>query len=219
MTTFFMNRLEELKISATSMAALCEKALDKAQRGYFQRDTSLAKEVMAGDEQINLLELEVDQAALKLLALDHPMAKDLRYIVGTMNIGLDLERIGDETYNIARRSLFLSGRPPLPYFPAMENLGQMSMDMLSGAIAAYLNGDAESALEICQQDEKASTETVKVIKALIDYMVNEAPAVERCVHSIFIARSLERISDLSTNIAESVLFITKGVNLKAGCRR
>ncbi len=219
MTSFFLKRLDELKTSATNMAALCEKALEKAQRGYFERDTSLAKEIMAGDEQINLLELEVDQSALRLLALDHPMAKDLRYIVGTLNIGLDLERVGDESYNIARRSLFLSSRPPLPYFPAMENLGRTAMDMLSGAISAYLNDNPDLAVEICRMDEKASTDGVKAIKALIDYMVHEAPSIERCVHSIFIARSLERIAGLSTNIAESVIFITQGVNIKAGCQR
>lgn len=219
MTSFFMKRLDALRTSATNMAALSEKAVEKALRGYFERDTALAKEIMAGDELINLLELEVDQNALNLLALDHPTAKDLRYIVGTLNIGLDLERIGDEAYNIARRSLFLSSRPSLPYVPAMENLSRIAMDMLSGSLSAYLNNNTELALEICQMDEKASTETVKVIKALIDYMINESPAVERCVHSIFIARSMERIADLASNIAESVIFITKGVNIKAACKR
>lgn len=217
MAEFFLRRLAELRESAANMAALCEKALDKSQRAYFDRNSTLAKEVMTGDEQINMLELEVDSNALSLLALDHPMAGDLRNIVGTLNIGLDLERIGDETYNVARRALFLNNRPPLPYFPAMENLSQLAMEMLSGAISGYLNGDHDLALNVCRMEERAHVESVKVVKAVIDYMVGEAPAVERCVHTIFITRSLERVASLSANIAESVIFITKGVNVKAGC--
>lgn len=199
------------------MAALCEKAVEKSQKAYFARNMVLAKEVMTGDDLINQLELEVDQNALTLLALDQPMAHDLRTIVGTLNISLDLERIGDEAYNVARRSLFLSTRPPLPYFPAMENLGKITTEMFSGAISAFVNEDADLALGICRMDENANTQSIKVVKAVIDYMVNEAPAIERCVHTIFISRSLERIANLSTNIAESVIFIAKGVHIKAYC--
>jgi len=199
------------------MAALCEKAVEKSQRAYFERNMALAKEVMTGDNLINQLELEVDQNALTLLALDQPMARDLRTIVGTLNIGLDMERIGDEAYNVARRSLFLSTRPPLPYFPAMENLGKIAAEMFSGSICAFMNEDADLALKVCKMDDNADTQSIKVVKAVIDYMVNEAPAIERCVHTIFISRSLERIADLSTNIAESVILIAKGVNIKAYC--
>ena len=219
MTQFFVNRLAELRESAANMAALCEKSMDKAQRAYFERNAGLAKEVMTGDEQINLLELAVDRNAFNLLALDQPMAGDLRNIVGTLNIGLDLERVGDETYNIARRALFLINRPPLPYFPAMENLSQIAMEMLSGAIGAFLNENPDLAMEVCRMEEKAHVESIKMIKSVIDYMINEAPAIERCVHTIFIARSLERIANMSTNIAESVIFIVKGVNVKASCTR
>ncbi|HDQ39605.1 MAG TPA: phosphate signaling complex protein PhoU [Desulfonatronum sp.] len=214
MTSFFLKRLEQLKTSALNMAALCEKALEKAQRAYFERDTTLAKEVMTGDNLINQLELELDHRALTLLALDQPMAHDLRTIVGTLNIGLDLERIGDEAYNIARRSLFLNSRPPLPYFPAMENLAKVAAEMFSGAVTAFLNENADLALEIREMDDTADTQNIKVAKAVIDYMINEAPAIERGVHTIFISRSLERIADLSSNIADSVIFIAKGANIK-----
>lgn len=219
MTTFFLKRLEQLKTSALNMAALCEKAVEKSQRAYLERDTALAKNVMVGDSLINQLELEVDKNALALLALDQPMARDLRAIVGTLNISLDLERVGDEAYNVARRSLFLSSRPPLPYFPAMENLVRISMEMFSGAISAFANENADLALEVCKMDDSADTQSIKVVKSVIDYMVNEAPAIERCVHTIFISRSLERIADLSTNIAESVIFIVRGVNIKFLCRK
>lgn len=217
MTQFFAKRLSELRTSAANMAALCEKAMDKSQRAYFERSPSLAKEIMTGDEVINALELEVDRNAFNLLALDQPMAGDLRNIVGTLNISLDLERVGDETYNIARRALFLNSRPPLPYFPAMENLSTTAREMLSGAIGAYLNGNSELAMEVCRMEERAQVDTVKAIKTIVDYMANEAPAIERCVHTIFIARSLERISNLATNIAESAIFIVKGVNIKSAC--
>jgi phosphate transport system protein len=217
MTTFFLKRFDQLKTSALNMTALCERAVKKSKLAYFERNTALAKEVMAGDDLINQLELEVDQNALLLLALDQPVAHDLRTIIGTLNIGLDLERIGDETYNVARRSLFLNTRPPLPYCPAMENQWEFATEMFSKAICAFINEDADLALEVCKMDENASTQSVKVVKAVIDYMINEAPAIERCVHTIFISRSLECISGLSANIAESVIFIAKGVNIKAYC--
>lgn len=219
MTTLFLQRLETLKASALNMAALCEKAVEKSQGAYFERDATLAKEVMAGDDRINALELEVDRNSLKLLALDQPMAHDLRTIVGTMNIGLDLERVGDEAYNIARRTLFLNSRPPLPYFPAMENLSKIAAEMFSGAIRAFMNENAALAREIRAMDDAADTQSVKAVKAVIDYMVHESPAIERCVHTIFISRSLERIADLSNNIAESVIFIAEGESVNAPCPR
>ncbi len=217
MTSLFLQRLETLKASTLNMAALCEKAIAKSQQAYFQRDMVLAKEVMTGDDQINRLELEVDQNSLTLLALDQPMAHDLRTIVGTMNIGLDLERVGDEAYNVARRSLFLSSRPPLPYFPAMENLSRIAAEMFSGAIRAFMNENALLAQEVCAMDDTADTQSIKAVKAVIDYMIHESPAIERCVHTIFISRSLERIADLSNNIAESVIFIVEGENIHAPC--
>ena len=217
MESRFHQELEKLKMTVLQMAALTEKALERAIKALIERDTELAAEVIKEDQQINLLEVEVDRYSLKLLALDQPMARDLRFIVGTMRIAIDLERIGDQAVNIAERALFLSKRPPLPTHQTMEQLGAIALDMLRSVIAAFVNQNANQAYDVCQMDDSADELNVVILKKLIDYMVNEVPAVKRSVQTIIAARCLERAADNATNIAESVIFIVRGVNIKHHC--
>jgi phosphate transport system protein len=182
-----------------------------------ERDVALAKDVIERDQEINLLEVQVDRFILKLLALDQPMARDLRFIVGSQRISVDLERIGDQAVNIAERAVYLSGRPPLPPIPAMEQLADTAMDMLKVALSAFINQNVAQANDVCQMDDEADELNVEVLKKLMDYMINETPAIERSVQTIITARCLERVADHCTNIAESVIFIVRGVNIKHHC--
>jgi phosphate transport system protein len=213
----FAIELEKLKMTILEMAALTEKAMDKSLRALFQRDVELAKEVMGKDQQINLLEVEVDRFCLRLLALDQPMARDLRYIVGCMRIAIDLERIADQAVNIAERAVFLSSRPPLPPNPALEQLAETAMDMLRTVIDAFGKQSVERANDVCQMDDSADESNVAVLKSLLDYMVKEVPAIERSVQTIIVSRCLERVADQSTNIGENVIFMVQGVNVKHHC--
>lgn len=217
MESRFHQELENLKMTVLQMAALTERALEKSIKALFERNAELAKEVIEDDKQINLLEVEVDRYSLKLLALDQPMARDLRFIVGSMRTAIDLERIGDQAVNIAERALFLSGRPPLPPNHAMDQLADVALDMLKSVIAAFVNQNTTQAYDVCQMDDNADELNVIILTNLIDYMVNEVPAVERSVQTIIAARCLERAADNATNIAESVIFIVKGVNIKHHC--
>lgn len=201
------------------MAALTERALEKAVRALLQRDSQLAQEVIDGDREINLLEVDVDRHCLRLLALDQPMARDLRFILGSMRICVDLERIADQAVNVAQRAQFLSTRPPLPPNPYIERLSETAIDMYKTVIGAFVNENPEQAGEVCQMDDTADEYNVKVLKSQLDYMVHEVPAVERSVQTIIVARCLERIADGATNIAESVIFIVKGVNIKHHCQQ
>jgi phosphate transport system protein len=213
----FIKELDQLKMIILEMAALAEKAMDKAVRAFFERDMELAEEVIKGDQEINLLEVEADRQSLRLLALDQPLARDLRFIVGCMRISVDLERIADLAAGIARRAIFLSSRPPLPYNPALEQLAETAMDMLRTVIDAFVKQSVERARDVCQMDDTADELNVAVLKSLLDYMVKEVPAVERSVQTIITARYLERVADQVTNIAESVVFIVQGVNIKHHC--
>jgi phosphate transport system protein len=217
MESRFHQELEQLRMMILRMAALTERALDKSIHAFQRRSMELADEVIQGDREINMLEVDVDRQSLRLLALDQPMARDLRFIVGCMRIAVDLERVGDQAVNIAQRAQFLSSREPLPHNPAMDQLGEIALDMLKSVIQAFVNDNSDQAREVCQMDDAADDLNVRVLKDLLEYMTHETPAVERSVQTIITARCLERVADQATNIAESVIFISKGVNIKHHC--
>ena len=214
MESRFREELEQLKMMILQMAALADSALEKAMRALFERDAELANEVIQGDQQINLLEVDIDRYSLRLLALGQPLARDLRFIVGCMRISVDLERVADQAVNVAESALFLSSRPPLPHNSNLEQLAETATDMLRTAIAAFVLGNADEARDVCQMDDTADELNVAILRGLLDYMVGEVPAVERSVQTIIAARSLERVADQATNIAESVIFVVQGVNIK-----
>lgn len=217
MESRFHRELDQLKLTIVQMAALAEKAMSKAITALQTRNIELAEEVIKKDQEINLLEIQIDQNILKLLALAQPMARDLRFLVGCQRISLDLERIGDQAVNIAHRTHYLSTRPPLPYDPAMEQLGETALEMLGLVLSSFVNLDADQAMEVCQMDDAADELNVEVLKNCLDYMTNETPAIKRAMRTIIVARCLERVADHCTNIAESIVFIVKGVNIKHHC--
>ncbi|MCE5243534.1 MAG: phosphate signaling complex protein PhoU [Syntrophobacteraceae bacterium] len=217
MDSRFQQEIEQLRLTLLHMAALAERSLSTAIRSFFERDVELARQVIAGDHEINLLEIDIDKRSLRLLALEQPMARDLRFIVGCMRISIDLERVGDQAVNIAQRAVFLSKRPPLPPLPAMEQLADTALDMLMSVIQALIHESIQEANDVCHMDDTADELNVTVLRNLLDYMVKEVPAVERAVETIIAARCLERAADQATNIAESVIFIVRGVNIKHGC--
>lgn len=218
MESRFHQELEVLKMLILQMAALTERSLVNAIKALLDRDVKLAEKVISGDREIDMLEVDIDRQSLKLLALDQPMARDLRFIIGCMRIAVDLERVGDQAVNIAQRAQFLSNRPALPPNPIMEQLGETAIDMLKSVITAFINEDSDLAVEVCQMDDLADELNVTILRNLLEYMVNEVAAVERSVQHIIVSRCLERVADQATNIAESVIFIQKGVNIKHHCQ-
>jgi phosphate transport system protein len=200
------------------MAALSESAVHKAIRAYIENDADLAEAVIVGDEAINEMEDEIDNFSLELLALDQPMAVDLRTIVGAQRITVNLERLGDEAVNLAHRAIFLSTRPPMPHNPKMEDLANTVKKMLSEALKAYVDDDVSLAGQICRMDDKADDLTIAILRQMVADMVAESRIVERGVHAIIGARHLERVGDLSTNVAETVVFIVEGTSMKHNCR-
>jgi len=201
------------------MAAYAEESLKASVKALLERNADLAQDVVDKDNVINRLECEIDDHSLKLLALAQPVAKDLRFIVGAMRMIVNLERIGDEAVNIAERTMILSNRPPLPFNHLLEELSSVCLEMYRTSIKAFRDGDAILAQKVCRMDTRADDLDVSVIKQLIGYMLSETPAIERSVHTILISRSMERICDLCTNLAECVIFNVEGVNVKHHCGR
>jgi phosphate transport system protein len=218
MESRFHSELEQLKMIILQMATLSEKAIEKSVRALVERNNDLVAEVVAGDREINLLEVEVDRSCLRLLALDQPMARDLRFIIGSMRIAVDLERIADQAVNIAQRARFLNSRAPLPPNHAIEELADTAIDMVRSVISSFVNQNADLATDVCKMDDVADELNYSILKDMMAYMTTEAPAVERSVQTILVARCLERAADQATNIAESVIFIVKGVNIKHHCQ-
>jgi phosphate transport system protein len=213
----YQQELENLKIEVLRMAALTERALAKAIEALFERNSDLAEEVIERDQEIDSLEVEIDRLSLRLLALEQPMGIDLRFIVGSIRACINLERIADQAVNIAERALYLNQRPALPHQPLMERLAATSTEMLKLAISAYSDRQTEQASIVCKMDDAADELNEKILRHFIDYMISEVRAVERAVRLIIISRCLERCADLATNMAESVVFIVEGVNIKHHC--
>jgi phosphate transport system protein len=213
----FSQEMDDLKLEVLRMAALTENALTKALRAFFERDSDMAEEVVGADEEIDLLEVDIDKRCLRLLALEQPMAKDLRFIIGSMRVCINLERIADQAVNIAERALYLNQRPALPHQPLMERLAATSVDMFKKAVSSFNTGNTQQASEVCHMDDAADELNLKILRHFVDYMVAEVRAVERAVYSIIVSRCLERCGDHATNVAEAVVFIVEGVEIKHHC--
>lgn len=214
METQFHVKLDALRAKLLEMAARAQNAVEFATVALLHRDVDLAERVINEDRLIDEIECEVDDMSLRLLALDTPVAIDLRSIVGMMRVAVNLERIGDQAVNIARQAKYLSSRPALPFEANLDELCSVALDMLKTSIIALREGDSLLAREVCRMDEECDELDVEVIKELVNYMGYESPAVKRAVAAILSSRSLERVGDLSTNIGEAVVFIIEGESIK-----
>ncbi|SIO30327.1 phosphate signaling complex protein PhoU [Halodesulfovibrio marinisediminis] len=214
METHFHAKLDDLRAKLLEMAARAQNAIEYATTALLQRDVELAERVIKEDRFIDEIECDIDEMSLRLLALDTPVAIDLRSIVGIMRVAVNLERIGDQAVNIARQAKYLSSRPELPFKENMEELCSVALDMLRTSIVAFREGDSLLAREVCRMDQECDDLDVEVIKELVSYMGYESPAVKRAVAAILTSRSLERVGDLATNIGEAVVFIVEGESIK-----
>ena len=214
MKTHLQDEMERLRLQVLRMVALTEAAVTKAIQAYVSRDEFLAEAVVDGDAEINALEVDIDEMGLKLLALEQPVAGDLRFVLGCMRISVDLERIADEAVNIAERAMILSARPALPFHHPIQEMGEKALEMFRRSVQAFVRSDTQLALEVRRCDAEIDAINHRNMRDVIKYMIDETPAVERAVHTILIIRHIERIADLVANICESVVFIVQGINIK-----
>ncbi|MBI4805115.1 MAG: phosphate signaling complex protein PhoU [Desulfovibrio sp.] len=216
----FQKELEQLKVKVLQMAAYTDRALDKALAAIVQRDAALARQVIDSDQEINAMECEVDNLSLRLLALDQPVAMDLRFIVSCMRMVVDLERIGDEAVNIAEQAMLLSQTLPGPANADLTSLGEQVVAMYRMAVRAFRDQDPELARQVCAADSAADDLNMRVLKACMEPESLECAttSLDLAIRTVMVARSMERVGDLSTNIAESAIFVVKGVSIKHHCQ-
>ena len=216
----FQKELEQLKVKVLQMAAYTGRALEKSLAAIVNREVEPARQVIDSDRDINAMECEVDALSLRLLALDQPVAMDLRFIVSCMRLVVDLERIGDEAVNIAEQAVLLAQAPGFGCSPDLSELGTKISSMFDQAVRAFRDQDAELARLVCASDSEADDMNMRVLKECMDIATTEAcmSGLDRSIRTVMVARSMERIGDLATNIAEAAIFVVKGVSIKHHCQ-
>lgn len=208
-------KILELKEKLFSMASLVEEMIEKSVRALVEKDEVLAKEVIEKDEpKVNDLEVELDEFSIDLLALYQPEASNLRTITMIMKIVNDLERIGDHAVNIAERTLYLISRPQVKPLLDLPRMAEGSTKMLRDSLNSFIKEDADLAIQVCQRDSEIDSLLDQTTRELITYMISDPRTIDRALHLILIARNLERVGDLATNIAEDTIFMVKGKIIK-----
>ncbi len=210
----FDDELKSLKEKLLEMASRAEEQIALAIRGLKDRDEKLACQVLEREEAVNRLDIEIDEGAMRLLALRQPMATDLRFITSAMRIGSDLERIGDLAVNIAERTMDLLKTPQLKPLIDIPRMAELAQEMVRDALNAFINGDDKLAKEVCERDDVIDQLNDQVFRELLTYMIQDSRTISRAVDLILVGRHLERIADHATNIGEDVIYMVRGKTIK-----
>jgi phosphate transport system protein len=205
--------LERLRKIIAEMGGLAESQLASAIDAVARRDSDLAARVVTGDEQVDGLERELDNLAIRLLALRQPMARDLREIVAALKIAADLERICDYAANVAKRSIALAQSPPIQPVHALPRMAQLALLLVKDVIDAYVGRDADKAIRVWNSDEELDGMYASLFREFLTYMMEDPRNIGPCTHLLFMAKNIERIGDHATNIAENVYYLVHGTPL------
>ncbi len=208
-------KIKELEGKLIEEAILAQNMVEKSIKGLVERNGKPLVEVIEYHEpRMNDFEIEMDELCIKIIALLHPEARDLRTVLTIMKMNDDLERIGDLAVNIAQSALFLIDKPPVKPLIDIPRMSDEAIRMLKDSIDAFMKNDPKLAKSVCERDYIVDNLRDQVLRELITYMASDPSTIERAIHLIRISRNLERIADLSTNIAEDVIFMVEGKILK-----
>jgi phosphate transport system protein len=210
----FERDLASLKEQLLGMGGRAEAIVLKAVNALKRRDPALAREVFADDKVIDRLELEIDDRCLRLLALQHPLARDLRFIASALKITNDLERIGDHAVNIAQSAERLADLPLLKALVDIPRMAELASGMLHEALDAFVRDDGVTARRICRRDDEVDELNRQLFRELLTYMIEDPTTITRALELILVARNLERVADMATNVAEEVVFIAEARVIK-----
>jgi phosphate transport system protein len=210
----FHAELADLKARLLDMSTLAEQLVRTGVEALLERDEAKADSVILGDRELDALEVEVDDACIHLLALQQPMAGDLRLITMAMKICNDLERVGDHAVNIAHTVKHLVGAPPFARLPEIEEMAKLASEMLSDSLDHFVRGDSKGAREVCDRDDRVDALHDSVFRILLTHMMEDPRNISSAMNLFLVSRNLERIADLATNIAEDVVFLVEGKMIK-----
>jgi len=214
MRTRFQQGLDDLKGKLLAMGGMAEQAIDLAMRAYRDRVPELCARVFENEVLINMAEREIDHLALDLLAMQQPMAIDLRFILAVIKSNADLERVGDQAVNISQRVMDLIAFPQVELAADVPEMAIISQQMIRQALEAFVSGNAELAQQVLETDDTVDRMNQEIFQAM-DKTIHESPTlVRQALDTMIIARNLERVADHATNIAEDVIFWVRGADVR-----
>ena len=212
----FQHSLDELGERLLVMAGLAEQAIQRSIHGYSARDVGMCQLVLRSEFAINQLEREIDQRAVDLLAMEHPMAVDLRFILAVLRINVDLERVGDQAVNIAQRAQEMASLPEAKLPVDIPRLASLAEGMVRLALQAFVEGDADLARSVLKLDDQVDALNRAAFTSL-SLLIQQNPEVTpQALCALIIAKNIERIGDHATNIAEDVIFWVLGADVRHG---
>jgi len=210
----FHDELNQLKVRLLTMSGEAEAALGLAVEALLERDPEKARRVILGDRVIDGMEMEIEEQCINLLALQQPMARDLRMLTSALKIANDLERVGDHAVNIAQSAERLSESRPITPEPEIVEMARLAREMLSDALEAFIRGDAQAGREVCRRDPKVDLLHRSVFRILLTHMMEDPHMIGAGMELFLVSRNLERVADHATNIGEDVVFVVEGKSIK-----
>ena len=214
MERHFEQELEQLKSNLLAMSALVESTVYRSITAVVQKDRKLAEEVLLNEARVNRMEIEIDEHAIRLLALQQPMAGDLRLITAAIKINTDLERMGDVAVNIVKRALSLMDEPVVPHLIDIPHIAALVQNMVRQSLDAFVSKDAALAQSVLSSEDAVDALRSAFSHELISFMQREPNYIPQAMSLLSIVGRLERIADHATNIAEDVLFYVKGIDVR-----
>lgn len=210
----FIDELQVLKSRLLEMGDLATSRIDQAVAGLIARDPQTLSRVIQDDELVNDYQIEIDDRCFKLLALRQPMATDLRLIMATTRITADLERVGDLAVNIAEAAVRYIQHPPVKPLIDLPKMSDMAQRMLRDALSAFVSGDVALAADVLKRDDGLDDLKRQVFQDLMTHMLNNADLIPPALDLVLISRHLERVGDHATNIAEDIVFLVEGRDIR-----
>jgi len=214
MLRHFQEELEELQNRLLEMGSLVESAIHHSVQALVDRSEEMARQVLQNEDRINHLEVEIDELAIRLLALQQPMARDLRFLTAAIKINTDLERMGDLAVNIVERSIALMHHPPVKPLIDIPQMARTVQSMVRKSLDAFVQREPDLARSVLLSDDVVDGLRDAVHNELVAFMQQDPSVIPQAIDLILVARHLERIADHATNIAEDTLFLVKGVDVR-----
>jgi phosphate transport system protein len=210
----FIEELEDLQGRLLEMGSLVESAIHHSVMALVERSEEMARQVLRNEDRINHLEVEIDELAVRLLALQQPMAKDLRLLTAAIKINTDLERMGDLAVNIVERAIALMHRAPIKPLIDIPQMAHTVESMVRKSLDAFVKREPELARSVLLSDDVVDRLRDSIHNELVSFMQKDPTTIPQSLDLILVARHLERIADHATNIAEDTLFLVKGVDVR-----
>ena len=214
MKRFFDSELETFRSHLVLMGEISVRQVRQAVDALIEGNISLADQVTAADDELDNLELKIDEEAIRYMSLRSPVATELRLVIVGMKTSHDLERVGDEATNIARRVARLASQPPIKPYVDLPRMARIAIEMLRDALDCFLQEDEAKALAVCRRDADVDLINKQLYRELTSFMIEDPSTTSRALELMFISKSIERIADHASNIAEEMIYLARGKDVR-----